>query len=66
MSEALTVTYVRHTALLSCVTPPPGTDVRAVQGPSDHAPILLGTLLVFGNAAGDRGNCRLLRFTVLP
>jgi hypothetical protein len=60
------VPRVRHTALLSCVTPPPGTDVRAVQGPNDHAPILVGTLLVFGNAAGDRGNCRLLRFPRIP
>ena len=44
---------IRHSALLSCVTPPPGTDVRAVQTEGDFVPILLGTLVVLGRDGGE-------------
>ena len=37
---------VRHPALLKHVVPPKGTDVRAVQGQDDAAPVVLGRLLV--------------------
>ncbi len=40
------VDVVRHTALLKHVVPPKGTDVRAVQGQDDAAPVVLGQLLV--------------------
>ena len=37
---------VRHPALLKHVVPPKGTDVRAVQGTGDAAPVVLGRLMV--------------------
>lgn len=36
--------YVRDRAVLACIGPPPGTDVRAVQTEDDPAPIMLGSL----------------------
>lgn len=37
---------MEESALLSCVTPPRGTDVRAVQTEADPVPILLGALTI--------------------
>jgi len=38
--------YAREVDLLASVTPPEGTDVRAVQGRDDPAPVVLGTVVV--------------------
>lgn len=44
LHESLEV--VRHPALIRRISPPEGTDVRAVQGKDDPRPVVVGTVVV--------------------
>lgn len=40
------VVVVRENSLIECITPPEGTDVRAVQWSDDPAPVVVGKMVV--------------------
>jgi len=44
IDDALVV--VREVELIECITPPDGTDVRAVQWRDDPAPVIVGEMVV--------------------
>ena len=44
IDDALVV--VRKVELIECITPPDGTDVRAVQWRDDPAPVVIGEMVV--------------------